>query len=337
MRKKKVASLVQMLGYARPEGSVTQAIFCKHYIEPVMGKPDQFGNYTKIVGDRPKVSFMAHHDTVHTCGGKQELYLTNDYGNGEVRLAKNSTSSCLGADCTTGVWLILNMIAAHLDGVYVIHAGEEVGCLGSSALVESEPDWLDHVDAAISLDRYGTKHIITHQLGRRTASDEFAVSLSEILDLPCLKPDKGGYYTDSNEYISVIDECTNISVGYYHQHTVKEWQNLGWAYDLLDKLLGADWSKLVYNRDCSIIEDTTDWYNYHNPNGWWNYTADGQALWRPSNNELMYNFVKKYPSGLATLLLDWGMTIESLAEEMKLDDPEYTNDYLNSQIKGVDK
>ena len=54
-----------------------------------------------------------------------------------------ATSSCLGADCTTGIWLIMNMIEAKvIEGVYVIHAAEEVGCKGSRALVADDPEWL---------------------------------------------------------------------------------------------------------------------------------------------------------------------------------------------------
>ena len=37
-------SLVEMLRYKRPEGSDTQKAFCKRFLEPTFGKPDQFGN-----------------------------------------------------------------------------------------------------------------------------------------------------------------------------------------------------------------------------------------------------------------------------------------------------
>ena len=50
-------SLVEMLRYKRPEGSDTQKAFCKRFLEPTFGKPDQFGNYIKIIGDKPNVCF----------------------------------------------------------------------------------------------------------------------------------------------------------------------------------------------------------------------------------------------------------------------------------------
>ena len=62
-------SLVEMLRYKRPEGSATQRAFCKRFLEPTFGKPDQFGNYIKIIGDEPNLCFTAHHDTVHKDDG----------------------------------------------------------------------------------------------------------------------------------------------------------------------------------------------------------------------------------------------------------------------------
>lgn len=56
------------------------------------------------------------------------------------------TSNCLGADCTVGVWLITEMIKAGVAGIYVIHNNEEVGCIGSGAMVE---DYITDVTANV--------------------------------------------------------------------------------------------------------------------------------------------------------------------------------------------
>jgi hypothetical protein len=140
-------SYIEMLRYKRPEGSDTQKQFCERFLEPIFGKPDAHGNYVKILGDKPQVSFMSHHDTVHKDCGMQEVWVADD--------VVMSNSNCLGADCTTGVYIMLCMIEMNVPGVYVIHAGEEIGCVGSRALVESNPDWFDHVKYAISFDRRG--------------------------------------------------------------------------------------------------------------------------------------------------------------------------------------
>jgi hypothetical protein len=190
-----------MLRYKRPEGSVTQREFCKRFLEPTFGRPDKHGNYIHIVGDKPNLCFTAHHDTVHRDDGMQQLIVMNDV----VSVADSKKSNCLGADCTTGIWLMLGMIDYGVEGVYVVHAAEEVGCKGSRALVNDFPEWLGHIDAVISFDRYGTESVITHQMGLRTASDAFAASFAKAVNLPQLKADDGGLTATSMHltYLSV--------------------------------------------------------------------------------------------------------------------------------------
>lgn len=300
-------SLLEMLKWMRPEGSEAQKEFCKIYLEPVFGDPDEHGNYIKIVGDSPKVCFAAHHDTVHKQGGKQELTICGDK-------VKATNSNCLGADCTTGVWLILNMIQAKVPGVYVVHAGEEIGCVGSAALVKDYPSWLDQVNAVISFDRKGTESIITHQLGSRTCSDEFAVSLSKVLSMPQLRPDNTGSYTDSNEYACIVPECTNISVGYLRQHTPNEEQDMYYAYFLLERLKMADWSQLDIVRDPQL--DTTytrGWYSSRwDEEDWSNYRSQHDA-----GVYDIEDIVRDYPSELAELLHDWGLTAQDILEHIE--------------------
>lgn len=288
--KKPDLDLVIMLTTCRPNNSKTLTDFCEHYIEPFMGFPDTDGNYIHIEGPaNPAVAFMAHHDTVHNQEGFQKLHIDAD---GFVGLHKKSSSNCLGADCTTGVWLILNMIKNKIPGLYIIHADEEIGCQGSRALTRRTPQFLDSVQAAISFDRRGTDSIVTHQMGLRTASDEFADSLARVLDDPILQPDSTGSYTDSNEYTHLIRECTNLSVGYYGQHTRDECQDLVYAADLLDRILDADWSKLEIHRE-------------------------PDALYTRQSGSLMAEIVSDYPDEVAELLRDMGWDSASLLEEFR--------------------
>lgn len=289
-------SLIEMLRYMRPEGSKHQSKFCNRFLKPVFGDPDEHGNYILIVGDGPEVAFMAHHDTVHRNSGKQTVWVENDH--------VFSDADCLGADCTTGIYIILNMIEAQVPGVYVVHAAEEVGCIGSSALVTSHPVWLDMINYAISFDRFGTKSIITHQMGERTCSDAFAKSLSDILDLGHVA-DTRGSFTDSNEYRGIVPECTNLSVGYYNQHTAKETQDLEYLENLIDALINADWSKLVVDRTTRIDYDDR----------WWAYdtTPEGE------NEDAMYDLVKDNPQLVCDYLESYGITYEDLIQEMYFD------------------
>jgi hypothetical protein len=210
------------------------------------------------------------------------------------------------------------MIEAGVDGVYVIHAAEEVGCKGSRALVSDKPLWLDGIDAVISFDRYGDTSVITHQMGVRTASDAFAKSFADAVDMPQLIGDSGGSYTDSNEYIYIVQECTNISVGYYGQHGVNETQDIKYAELLATALVCADWDKLVFQRDPSVVEDTWGMgsYGYNN---------------RPdeSNIAAIKTLIEDHPQKVAELLDDWGINYYALVEEAHIDDSRYFQDSVN--------
>jgi len=285
-------SLIEMLRYKRPEGSVTQQEFCDRFLYPVFGEPDEHGNYIKIIGDKPRVAFMSHHDTVHRKGGMQTPYIVGDM----VYINED----CLGADCTTGIWIMLQLMELNIPGVYVVHAAEEVGCIGSSAIVQDHPLWLDHVDIAISFDRWGTRSIITHQMGEQTCSDSFAYSLADQLDMDH-GPDTKGSYTDSNEYRGVIAECTNLSVGYYNQHTKSEHQDLVYLDSLVDALVNVDWDKIVVDRTPRIEYDDS-WF------------MRGPASEERDEDD-MYQFVKENPQLVCDMLEEYGITYEDLLEE----------------------
>lgn len=295
-----VNTLIEMLVYMRPAYSNTESVFCEKYLAPAFGKPDVHGNYIKVIGDRPNIAFTAHTDTVHREEGIQKLQMEGDF-------VGATTGSCLGADCTTGLWLMLGMIEAGVEGVYVAHAAEEIGGIGSTKLVADRPSWLNEIDAVISFDRFGTDSVITHQGGLRTASDEFAVTLASALDLP-LKPDTTGTYTDSVEYAEIVPECTNISVGYYDQHTKRESQDLHFAQILLERLIEARWDTLVIVRDPTYL----DALDYSSTGGYLDEEDE-------QNIDAMKRLLTDRPTSMANLLFEYGFTVEGLCEELDLD------------------
>lgn len=313
---------LQMLRWMRPSRSSAVELFCEIYLEPVFDTPDVNDNYVKIVynqdGSEPNLCFTAHSDTVHQTGGIQDLRVEGNF-------IFSVGNDCLGADCTTGVWLILEMIEAKIPGVYVIHADEEVGCIGSRSMLKDPPAWVSHIDAVISFDRKGTKDIVTHQIGTRTCSDAFARSLSLALDMPQLVPDDTGVYTDSNEYIDHVGECTNLSVGYFAQHTQSECQDAVYLMGLRDKLLAADWSKLVFSRQPMEYDDT-GWYNYQSkfdrgPSGGIDYEKE----------ELLY-LVNEYPEDIAEYLYNLGFTSDAIAEELGIESNGYLSRFLDADM-----
>ena len=311
-------SIIEMLRYMRPQDSVSQRQFCKRFLEPVFGLPDEHGNYIHQIGDQPKLCFTAHHDTVHKDSGMQKLVVSNDI----VSVADSKVSNCLGADCTSGIYVILSMIEAGIDGTYVIHAAEESGCKGSSSLVEDYPYWLEYTRAVISFDRYGDNSVITHQMGLRTASDEFAMSFATALDMPQLKPDSGGSYTDSNEYGLIVPECTNISVGYYGQHGANETQDLQYLDKLVESLLCADWSQLVFVRDPKEVE-YAPYYGRASGILRGNYNVSEE------NVQAILNIVQDYPREISEMLAEYGFNPYDLMEECSIQDPYHLNSYMD--------
>ena len=295
-------SLIEMLKYRRPQGSKTQAKFCKRFLEPVFGKPDSDGNYVLAIGDSPNIMFTAHHDTVHTTDGFQIVSVS-----GDIVTTQDKDSNCLGADCTTGVWLILGMISQCIPGLYVIFAAEESGCVGSRAMANTNPGYLDDVQACISFDRKGQESIVTHQCGLRTASDTFAVSLSQALNMPCLRPDPSGVYTDSESFAHIIPECTNISVGYLAQHSKQESQDIFFADSLLESLIKADWQSLIIERDPDTYCAGYYWSNFDRVPGRGN-----------SNLQELERLVHEYPGVIAELLDSYGMTPDDIYQELGL-------------------
>jgi hypothetical protein len=209
----------EMLRHRRPSFSPKDKFVAEFLPELT---PDGYGNWQYGSGD---VIWACHLDTVHDMGGVQTL----DHGDIWVR---TTDSNCLGADCTSGIWLMREMIRANVPGLYVFHDNEEVGLIGARRRALNDPA---QFHAVISLDRRGKNDVVTHQLSRRTCSDRFARGVSHLLS-PDHKPTRG-VFTDSAAYIRRSSNCTNISVGYFNEHTPEEHQDLPYLYFLRHRLI----------------------------------------------------------------------------------------------------
>lgn len=216
---------------------------------------DEHGNYYIKVSDSNTV-FASHLDTV----SKDYIQVTHVI---EDNLIKTDGKTTLGADDKAGVAIMLWMILNNVPGLYYFFIGEEVGCIGSGSA--SKDAKFKNYNKIISFDRYGTDSIITHQSYQRSTSDKFAEALCDELNKHgfTYEKDSGGVYTDSAEFMSIIPECTNISVGYYKQHTVSEYQNIDFLTKLANACLMVNWDNLPIHRDPSEVEykDTFNSFN----------------------------------------------------------------------------
>ena len=207
---------------------------------------DIVGNYYKIIGgDNPTTMFTCHLDTADRKQAVTRLYSIQV--DDQEHIVTDGTT-VLGADDKSGTTVMLYMMAKNVPGLYYFFIGEERGGIGSRALADKydEVPYLKNIKRCVSFDRRKTISVITSQAGGVCCSDEFANALCAEYNKNGLnlKPDPTGVFTDSASFIDDISECTNVSVGYLNEHTVKEIQNMDYLIDLCKASVNVNWDSL---------------------------------------------------------------------------------------------
>lgn len=214
--------------------------------------------------------FVAHVDTVHRNEGANKIRKTAGkwYADG----------AALGADDGAGVAILMHMLCGGVPAYYVFTQGEECGGIGAKHMSKDEV-LLSQFDRAIAFDRRGIDSVITHQGYGRCCSDEFAQALADELssgNVLMYLGDDTGIYTDTAEFVDVIPECTNISVGYNYEHSDKEELNIHHFTALAAAVLTVPWDSLPTTRDPKVYESKWSSKGYGAPSGAWskNWWAD---------------------------------------------------------------
>ena len=221
---------------------------------------DEFGNLFIKIGESD-VMFTSHLDTATSA-----LSAVNHVEDGNI--IKTDGKSILGADDKAGVTIMLYMIQNNIPGLYYFFLGEEVGCVGSKKVAEKQKtEKIPGINKVISFDRRGKNSVITFQSGQRCCSDKFGQALSDELNKIdntfSYKNDPTGLLTDSIQFIRIYSECTNISVGYQHEHTFTEQQDIEHLEKLAKACLSINWNELPVERDPSKSEYSwTSYYDY---------------------------------------------------------------------------
>ena len=246
--------LFDILSYRRGHNSKGESAFIKKYLSNFDTLKNDKGEVLAYVYDNHndtkshKIMWSCHIDTMHKKDPqkiKQEVFL-DTFDTAFV----GDKSDCLGADNGAGVALLLDMIDANVEGVYVFHRGEEMGCWGSSQIVELFPDFIKTFTHSIAFDRRAETSVITHQSGRKGVSDTFTAQMCDLLSLGYI-PDPTGAFTDTYQYFDYVSECTNISIGYHSEHSSTETLNVSHVEKLSDRLCSIDWT------DIDLIHDRT--------------------------------------------------------------------------------
>lgn len=196
---------------------------------------DEYGNVFILVGDTEQsdVAFTCHTDTVARRDSKPPRVKMTP--SGILYVSNPHEADCLGADDAAGIYLMLEMLEHGVHGRYCFFRDEEVGCEGSGWSATDTTGFWTGVKAMISFDRRGDG-VITSQRFRECCSQEFALELAHRLGRAPAQL-QAGIYTDSAEFMQIIPECTNIGVGYQHEHTPDETLDTNILSDLLEHVL----------------------------------------------------------------------------------------------------
>ena len=261
----------QLISTLRPAGG-EEELRMKHFIaEFAAGRCRRvdyhLGNVVVEVGDDRATMFTCHVDTANHRPHAGPNWHMDDKG-----IMRTDGKSNLGADDASGIYIMLRMIEAGVPGDYYFFHSEEVGGIGSQMLADYEGARLSRYKRAVAFDRCGTGSIITHQMGERCCSDVFANELStrlrQIDKTLTYYGDNTGVFTDTANFMDFIPECTNISVGYYDEHTVRERQDVPHLEKLVEACIEVSWSNLPTVRDPSAepepeIISTSEWVAMH--------------------------------------------------------------------------
>lgn len=198
---------------------------------------------------KSRTLFTAHSDTCHRTTGENKYTIKDGF--------YEATDDVLGADDAAGIAVVMHLLV-NIPCYVIIFRGEEVGGTGSSWLAKSMPELLQEFDRAIAFDRADYYDVVTHQFGGRCASDKFADALAKALndadDSFMYIPSDQGVFTDTANLIDCVAECTNLSVGYFDQHSKRERQNVKFLTKLADAAINIDWENLPTERKLNELE-----------------------------------------------------------------------------------
>jgi len=294
-------------------------------------REDPVGNLYVKIGNSNSM-FASHLDTV---GGDVPVNHVI-----EGKMIKTDGKSILGADDKSGVVVMLYMIESGIPGLYTFFLGEEVGCKGSHAL----SDWIekDHkkdknkqdtrykdINKVISFDRKDTDSVITYQMSERCCSDKFADSLIKELGQNKLKfrKDTGGVLTDSVRFTDLYAECTNLSVGYWSQHTNNERQDIEFLEKLCVASTKVNWDGLEIGRKPGETERLS--YGGSGRGGYSNFYGGSNSSSYEDWGDEDYGNYGNYHHGGGT---SWNRTISSRSTGTA----EYVNDWRGDRIRSSD-
>lgn len=182
---------------------------------------------------RAETAFFAHLDTVHREDGEQAICWDP-----ATYLCEVSGGGILGADDGAGCAILAEMARHGVPGLYVWTPDEEVGAAWARSHCQ-DPVFAG-LARIISFDRRGAYDLIRWQMYGELASKEFCRDLGSRLGYI----EEQGTYTDGSEWVGIVDNIVNLSVGYKEEHSEGETLDCIHLAELTKKCLVLDWEGL---------------------------------------------------------------------------------------------
>ncbi|WP_232718535.1 M20/M25/M40 family metallo-hydrolase [Bacillus sp. FJAT-45037] len=153
-----------------------------------------------------------------------------------IAIFSSSSEAILGADDRAGIAIILNVLSrvskTNFNGTLKVAftVKEEIGCVGAR---EIDQDFITDVDAAIVVDRRGTRDIVTSNYNTTFCPDSYGElfeNTGQLLGMGNWKMTVGGS-SDARVFADYGIPSVNLSAGYLHEHTDFEVLDYRAAYE----------------------------------------------------------------------------------------------------------
>jgi len=138
-------------------------------------------------------------------------------------------------------------------------------------------------------------------------------------------------YTDTAEFTDIIPECTNISVGYYSEHTQNENLDIHHYTALAERVVQIDWDTLPTDRDPSV-QEMNDWDSHYNK-GWTTLGAlSSTSVSSSSPYAYDYDETEELTDAIYDAMAGYdGWLIDLMAESVYPEDPEQAKRFINKK------
>jgi hypothetical protein len=248
--------------------------------------------------DTVKPWFVGHMDTVHREHNDDTELVVLDNGGWLTAFwtgaKKNEPykQTGIGGDDKVGVWACLEAcIRENMGGPAVGVAfvtDEEIGCVGSKALLNKHTDWFKNGSCFLQLDRRGDGDAINSTNGIDIWTKEFEALIAPVMTEFKFKP-CGGSLTDIGEFARFCKKpAMNISSGYHNAHMSTEYVHSGQAIHSLHFAYAVADACVAAGNATGTLEVKDKWKSYtdsylgkgESEGDWWGDGAGGNRRGR---------------------------------------------------------